>query len=251
MKNRNKINGAFEYSGSYYEEIGDFLKENYLEYGFTKGTNQEVDFLVDIMAIPQHSRILDIGCGPGRHSLELARRGYQSVGVDISSEFIKYANQVAKAERLNAEFFVEDARELHFTEEFEGAICLCEGAFGLAGNEDNHRKVLKSVYNALRPGALFVLTVVNALCVARSITDDSEFDIYTCTKIDKDTITSPEGETKDVKIYTTAFTFRELKFLLESEGFEVAAAYGCSVGQFSEKPLTVNDFEIMMIARRI
>jgi SAM-dependent methyltransferase len=250
LKIDNKINDTFEYNGSYYEEIGDFLKENYLEYGFTKGTKQEVDFLVEIMDIPQNSRILDIGCGPGRHSLEFARRGYNSVGVDISSEFIKYANQVAKDEKLKAEFFVADARELNFNQEFDGAICLCEGAFGLAGNEDNHRKVLKSVYNALRPGSLFVLTVINALSVARSITDNCEFDIYTCTKVDKDTITSPEGETKDVKIYTTAFTFRELKFLLESEGFEVETAYGCSASDFSEKLLTINDIEIMMIARR-
>jgi ubiquinone/menaquinone biosynthesis C-methylase UbiE len=123
-----------------------------LEYGFTKGTVQEVDFLVELMDIPKNSRILDIGCGPGRHSLELARRGYTSVGVDISSEFIKYANKIATEEKLMAEFLVADARELNFNQEFDGAICLCEGAFGLAGNEDNHRKVLKGVYNALCQG---------------------------------------------------------------------------------------------------
>lgn len=144
----------FEFDGSYYKEIGDFIRENYLNYGFTKGTIQEVDFLVELMDLSANSYILDIGCGPGRHSLELARRGFRTVGVDISPEFIKYATQVASAESLNAEFYAIDARELNFSQKFDGAICLCEGAFGLAGNLDNHRKVLRGIHRALKPGTL-------------------------------------------------------------------------------------------------
>ena len=86
---------TFDYDGGYYKEIGDFLKENYLDYGFTKGTVQEVDFLVQLMDLPPNSRILDIGCGTGRHSLELARRGFRTLGVDISAEFIQYATRMA------------------------------------------------------------------------------------------------------------------------------------------------------------
>lgn len=125
------VDKKFEYQGDFYEEIGDFLKENYLEYGFTKGTKQEVDFLVELMDLPNNSRILDVGCGPGRHSLELARRGYKTVGIDISSEFIKHANQIAKEQSLSAEFLAADVRELNFNQEFDVAFCLCEGAFGL------------------------------------------------------------------------------------------------------------------------
>lgn len=54
------VDKNFEYQGDFYEEIGDFLKENYLEYGFTKGTKQEVDFLVELMDLPNNSRILDV-----------------------------------------------------------------------------------------------------------------------------------------------------------------------------------------------
>jgi SAM-dependent methyltransferase len=239
-----------EYNGGFYEEIGDFIRDNYLKFGFTKGTSQEVDFLIELMNLQPNTRILDIGCGPGRHSLELARRGVKSIGVDISSEFIKYANQIATNDKLNAEFLVADARELTFNQEFDGAICLCEGAFGLAGSEENHRKVLKGVHEALRVGSLFVLTVVNALNLARGVTEESQFDPYSCTIVDKEEVKSPEGETKEVSIYTTAFTFRELKLLLEDEGFEVEAAYGCKAGQFGKNPLKVNSMEIMMISRR-
>ncbi|WP_212971808.1 bifunctional 2-polyprenyl-6-hydroxyphenol methylase/3-demethylubiquinol 3-O-methyltransferase UbiG [Bacillus sp. J14TS2] len=244
------ISSVFDYNGDYYKEIGDFLRENYLNYGYTQGTKQEVDFLVEILEVSRKASILDIGCGPGRHCLEFARRGYNTVGVDISSGFINYANKVATEQNLNSKFFVADARDLHFNQQFEGAICLCEGAFGLAGNEENHRKILKGVYNALTPNGIFVLTVINALSAARNLTDNCEFDTYTCTKIDKEKLISPEGETKEVPVYTTAFTFRELKYLLESEGFEVDAAYGCSAGNFSKKPLTINDIEIMIIAHR-
>lgn len=243
-------NSSIEYKGDFYEEIGDFIKDNYLNYGFTKGTVQEVDFLIERMNLQPDTRILDIGCGPGRHSLELARRGIQTVGVDISSEFIHYANGAALSEGLNAEFLAADARELAFIQDFDGAICLCEGAFGLAGSEENHRKVLRGVHQALRSGSLFILTVINALNVARNVNDDSLFDAYTCTKADKEVILSPEGEAKGVSIYTTAFTFRELKMLLESEGFEVEAAYGCSAGQFGVNPLKVDSMEIMMVSRR-
>lgn len=250
MKIDKNISNTFDYNGGYYEEIGDFLRENYLNYGFTKGTEQEVDFLVEILEVPTNSRILDIGCGPGRHSLELARRGYNTVGVDISSGFIDYANKIATIQKLNSNFFVADARELNFNQEFDGAICLCEGAFGLAGNEDNHRKVLKSVYDSLRPGSLFVLTVINALSAARNNKEPKNFDAYSCTSFDVNTIESPDGKTKEVTIYTTAFTFRELKLLFEESGFDVLAGYGCVAGNFSKKLLELDDIEIMIVARR-
>ncbi|MFA9558306.1 class I SAM-dependent methyltransferase [Evansella sp. AB-rgal1] len=250
MKKNNNLANSFEYDGSFYEEIGDFIKDKYLDYGFTKGTKQEVDFLVGYMELPKGSRILDIGCGPGRHSLALARQGYETVGVDISSEFINLASLVATEEKLSAQFITTDARELMFHQEFDAAICLCEGAFGLAGNEKNHRKVLRGVHRSLKPGSQFILTVINALHLARRITDESEFDPYSCTSIDREKISNAEGVEKDVTIYTTAFTFRELKFLLDSEGFEVVTAFGCTAGAFRESPLKVDSMEIMVVSER-
>jgi 2-polyprenyl-3-methyl-5-hydroxy-6-metoxy-1,4-benzoquinol methylase len=106
------MNQESKYNGNFYEEIGDFLGENYLNYGFTKGTIQEVDFLFELMNLQAGASILDVGCGPGRHSLELARRGFNPLGVDISSSFIELACNKATEEKLNAEFIVADARHL-------------------------------------------------------------------------------------------------------------------------------------------
>jgi SAM-dependent methyltransferase len=237
----------FSYDATLYADVGNFLKENYLEYGFTKGTLQEVDFLET--EIQQGSRVLDIGCGVGRHSLELARRGYKTVGVDSSSGFIDIANKAAKAEGLGAQFFVRDARKLDFSNEFGAAICLCEGAFGLAGDEQGHREILKGVSRALNPGGKFILTAISALSGIRNA-DPKTYDPYTLTATFKETLQNTNGERKEVTLYTTEFTYRELKWLLQDAGFQNVEAYGCVAGNFSKKPLTFDDIEIMMIAKK-
>lgn len=237
----------FSYNATFYAEVRDFLKESYLEYGFTKGPLQEVDFLET--EIPKGSRILDVGCGVGRHSLELARRGYETVGVDISSGFIEIASKPAKAEGLEAEFYVKDGRKLDFENEFDAAICLCEGAFGLAGDERGHRDILKGVYRALRPGGAFILTAISAISGIRNANSET-YDPYTLTATFTETIQNSDGQRKEVTLYTTAFTYRELKWLLQDAGFEDVAAYGCVAGNFSKKPLTFDDVEIMTIAKK-
>jgi SAM-dependent methyltransferase len=239
-----------EYPGDFYAAIGDFLGAKYLDYGFTRGTKGEVDFLIDLLNLPKGARILDVGCGAGRHSIDLARRGFLPTGVDISVGLIEVARKSATAEKLPATFLVADARHLGFRDDFDAAICLCEGAFGLAGDEAGHRAILAGVAGALRPGAPFVLTAINALFAARQIGPTDTFDPYTCTTLRRETFTCPTGEQRTADLYTTAFTYRELKMLLESAGLIVEAGYGCEAGDFSRAPLTVDAVEIMMVSRR-
>lgn len=70
------------YDGSFYQKIGDFQRGRYSEMGFIHGTLQEVDYLIDFLQLPEGARVLDVGCGAGRHSLEFARRCFRPVGVD-------------------------------------------------------------------------------------------------------------------------------------------------------------------------
>ncbi|HZU74007.1 MAG TPA: methyltransferase domain-containing protein, partial [Acidimicrobiales bacterium] len=75
--------------------MADFVGEAYLNYSFTKGTEQEVAFLVDTLGLVPGCRVLDVGCGPGRHSLALAARGVRSVGVDRAEAFVRLATTAA------------------------------------------------------------------------------------------------------------------------------------------------------------
>lgn len=241
---------GMDYDGAYYEEISNFQRERYLEQGYTEGTKQEVDFLLELLNLPPNARVLDVGCGPGRHSLEFARRGFRPVGIDIAEAFIGYANEVAAKEKLPAEFRVMDARALEFESEFDAAVCLCEGAFGVAGDEVAHRQILAGVSRALCSGAPLVLTAINAFSATRNEDPATYTDPYTATSSWTQSFENPQGETQTFKMYCTAFTYRELKWLLEGAGLEVLAGYGCVAGNFTREPLKLSDIEIMMVARK-
>src|SRR4051812_7248522 len=142
--------------GHWFEPMADHLGETYLRYSFTKGTEQEVDFLVDALGLQPGHRVLDVGCGPGRHANELARRGIAVHGIDISQRFVDVARRDAPAPSVakgtaDASFERLDARALRFDAEFDAAISLCQGAFGLLGGTDDGA-VLAGMARAVRPG---------------------------------------------------------------------------------------------------
>ena len=71
------------------------MGEAYLRYSFTKGTAQEVDHIVRALRLSSGDRVLDVGCGPGRHAHELAQRGIAVHGIDISDRFVEIARAEA------------------------------------------------------------------------------------------------------------------------------------------------------------
>src|SRR3982751_4877735 len=85
---RAKLTLMTENGRHWFEAVADHLGGAYLRYSFTKGTEQEVSFLVECLGLPPGARILDVGCGPGRHAHALGRLGFDVVGVDISERFV-------------------------------------------------------------------------------------------------------------------------------------------------------------------
>src|SRR5579864_9467395 len=79
----------------WFEAIADHTGAAYLRYSFTKGTEQEVAFLVDELGLQPGRRVLDVGCGPGRHARALAARGVDVVGLDVSERFVALAREGA------------------------------------------------------------------------------------------------------------------------------------------------------------
>ena len=147
----------------WFEPVAEHLGDAYLRYSFTKGTRQEVDFVVDRLALGPGARVLDVGCGPGRHAHELARRGVVVHGIDISETFVELARRDAPEgatfERLDARSLIDEPR---LAGGFDAVICLCQGAFGLmtAGGDD--QTVLAGMAAALRPGGHLVLSAFSA-----------------------------------------------------------------------------------------
>jgi SAM-dependent methyltransferase len=98
---------------------------------FTKSTLAEVDFLVQELGLQPGEAILDVGCGTGRHAVELARRGCRVTGLDVSPGMLAQARQAAAAAQVAVDFRQADATDFSFETPFDAVICLCEGALPL------------------------------------------------------------------------------------------------------------------------
>ena len=130
------------------------------------GTPSEVDFIVEKCGLEKDDRILDIGCGIGRHSLELSRRGYGVRGLDYSERHLRYAEKIACEENLSVKFTQQDCRDEEFFkkeeifEKYDVAICLYD-VVGSFPEDDKNTAIIRNAYNALKNGGCFVLSVMN------------------------------------------------------------------------------------------
>ena len=223
----------------WFEEVADHLGSAYLRYSFTKGTEREVEFLVDVLGLESGMRVLDVGCGPGRHALALAARGIEVVGVDISQRFIDIANRGGVA---GATFLREDARTLDFDCEFDAAYVMCQGAFGLqagpAGGDDpaglgGDRAILRGMTNAIRPGGRIGTAAFSAYFQVRHLEGgtDGTFDARTGVHHEVTEIRDEDGLSRAADLWTTCFTPRELQLLAESVGLEVRDIWSVTSGE--------------------
>jgi cyclopropane fatty-acyl-phospholipid synthase-like methyltransferase len=124
---------------------------------FTKNTVREVDFLIEELHLPSGGAILDVGCGMGRHAVELAKRGCAVTGLDLSSEMLSRAAAAAKAAGVAVEVVRSDATLFTLSGKYDAAVCLCEGAFGLLaqsdGPIDQPLSILCNISRSLKPKA--------------------------------------------------------------------------------------------------
>lgn len=132
-----------------------------------EGTQSQVDFVVERLGLEPGARILDVACGHGRHSLELARRGFRVTGVDLSPRSLELAREAAKDESVDVEFVERDARELDFDAEFDAAINLFTSVIGYFDDDADSQKVLNAVARALVPDGSFLVDTVNAFALGR------------------------------------------------------------------------------------
>lgn len=249
----------------WFEDLADHLGPAYLRYSFTKGTDQEVDFLVDELGLGAGAMVLDVGCGPGRHAMGLARRGISAVGVDISDRFIEVAIEVADREGLSplVEFHRGDARELLGDERFDGrgfdaAISLCQGAFGLGGPPDSadpqnlaaDESVLRGVHSSLRPGGRCAVSAFSSYFQVKWLEDSDAFDAATAVNHEHTEVLDDEGASAAAELWTTCYTPRELALLADRVGLGVQDIWSVTPGGYERRRPDLDSHEFLLVARR-
>lgn len=130
---------------------------------WTERTEQEIKRALTMLRPQGGERILDLGCGTGRHSLELVRHGFSVVGVEISAELVEIANRDAAEQGLEAEFVQADLRELDYDGEFDIVLNLNDGAVGYFETDEENHRTFEVISRALKPGGQNLIQVPNVL----------------------------------------------------------------------------------------
>lgn len=230
----------------WYRPLAAHLKQAYLRYSFTQNTKQEVDFLYDVLAMQPGQRVLDVGCGPGRHAIGLAERGLEVVGIDLSADFIAVARQrAAEVEGARVAFFEMDALQMPFADEFDAVISICEGAFSL-GLDD--LAILKAMAAAAKPGKRLAVAGVNLLYVLTHMRDSGEFDPASMLFKETVEVIGADGRKESFDMWNSCYTPREMEWIANGAGLDPLAVYGIEPGAYRQQAASQDHPELLLLA---
>lgn len=232
--------------GHWFEPLAEHMGEAYLRYSFTKGTENEVGFIVDELGLRPGMRVLDVGCGPGRHSHALATRGFEVVGLDISQRFVDLGNEHAPP---GATFVRGDARDLPFDAEFDAVISLCQGGFGLVGDDDG--AVLNGIARALKPGGRAAFSAFSAYFLLQHLEAFDTFDAARGVNTEITEVRNQAGDAIPAQLHTSVFTPRELRLMGAAAGVAVDAIYAVTPGDYAARPADVTHPEWLVVVSKI
>jgi SAM-dependent methyltransferase len=223
-------------------------------------TQREVDGIVNLLALPQGSSILDLCCGHGRHAIPLAQRSYKVTGQDLSEVFLREAEKEAQAQNVHVHWLHGDMRNIPFEKEFEAVINIFT-AFGYLEDQDEDQKVLQQVSKALKPGGLFLLETLHREGLMRHYTpqlishypeglivlEERRFDLLTSLNEVKVTMLFSDGQRREYSHFLRVYTLTELVQMLAVAGLQVKAFYGGLDGS----ALTMDSFRLILLSQKV
>jgi len=246
----------------WYEE---FFDEDYMRFHLCGGEEQwqrapaECDFVISALNLRPGDRILDLCCGQGRHSVELARRGFRVTGLDLSEYLLGLAKAAAREAGVEAEFVRRDMRDLPWQEEFDAVLNLWT-AFGYLECNEEDQRVLEAVSRALRPGGRLIMDLTNRDRAAGwraawrdwrehdgyLILDEHSYDVLRGRETATRVIVGPNGLRRQKGYVLRIYAHSEIMAMLTQSGLEWLVSYG----SYDGLPYDMTSRRMLVIARK-
>lgn len=221
-----------------FEEI--FRADEYLyfmeETLAAEDTAAQIDFIERALALRPGMRVVDMGCGHGRHTNELARRGYKAVGIDLVPGFLEVAARDATTLGVEPQFVEGDLRGFRADDTFDAALCLFD-VLGFFEDEDSEL-ILHNAFTALARGGKLLLDLRTREFVVRippiAITDKGNgdmmidrvaFDVTSGRIVDQRTFIR-DGAVRSIAFSVRLYAYTEIRSILRAIGFHVEAVFG-------------------------
>lgn len=241
---------------AFYAPIGAFQGDEYARNAFVAGTEEEVAALTRLLGVGAGSRVLDVGCGDGRHLRLLAGSGVRGVGVDVAAALIAAGRRAARRDGVEVELAVADARRLDpwlagRAGTFDVVWSLCQGALGTSPVSDP--QVLAALAAAVRPGGLVAYTCFHALFAARHLAPGDAFDTVDLVHHQVSEVRGPDHARRRFDLWTAAYTAREALRLARDAGLTPLSVRGVEPGAYGRRAageVALDDPEVLVIARR-
>ncbi len=240
----------------------EFFKEDYLKiyvpFLTEERTKTDVDFIVQVLNLPAGSKILDLACGYGRHTIPLAKMEYDMTGLDYTEKFIQMAEERAKSENVQIEFLVGDMRKIPFENHFAGVVSFFT-SFGFFSDEENF-EVLKGVSNSLKKEGKFLLDIINRDFVVKNfrakdwdrledgtlVLEENILDLMTNRTKNYRTIIDKKGE-RTISFELRLYTLQELVSLLEKVDLKVIQTYG----KKDKSPYSIDSGRMIILSQKV
>jgi SAM-dependent methyltransferase len=212
---------------------------------YSQRNDEEAEFLIDNLTAylkpAVHSKILDIACGRGRHSIYLQKKDFDVTGIDLSEQNIKYAKQF---EQRYLHFFVHDMRRLGYINYYDIALNLFT-SFGYFETEKEHVNALKSFGKSIKDDGTLVIDYFNTQKILKNLApretktvEGIEFDIHKYVsegKIIKHIDFEHKSKHFAFEERVQAFTLDDFKRMFLKSGLEIQNTFGTyALDEFDE-----------------